>query len=321
MVGGKPAGTIPTWSGEVELSRNGRARRSGRPASGPLLDGRRKALLRGIVNQVRTDNVVLLAAGVAFFAMLALVPALGAAVSLYGLVATRDQVDRLIASLATTLPPEGRQIIAVQLRSITSSSASGLGLGLGLGLSAALWSASSGMRWLLVAMTAASGESESRKFLKLRALALLLTFGAILAIGISLTALLALPAQFHRLGLGGLAGGAANVLRFPALMLLMIAGLAVLYRYGPDRHARPRSVTDRKWMTWGSGAAATIWVLGSIGLSSYATSASKFQAAGTYGALGAVVVLLLWLFVTSFAVIFGAVVNAQIGRTGPPTSR
>jgi len=276
---------------------------AGRPGVGWLAVG------RATVRRIRADNVALLAGGVAFYAMLAIVPALGAAVSLYGLVATREQVDRQIGSLTTTLPPEARLLITGQLKTITSASAGGLGLGVAVGLAAALWSASSGMRWLMAALTAAYGETETRGLIKLRAQALLLTVGALVALGVTLGALLALPPLLSDLGLAGPARLGASLLRFPALAGFMIFGLSVLYRYGPDRRGH-----RRQWVTWGSCAAAGIWLVGSIGLSIYATNASKFQAAGTYGALGAVVVLLLWLFITSLAVIVGAVVNG-IGHT------
>lgn len=250
------------------------------------------------------DNVPLLAGGVAFYAMLAIVPALGAAVSLYGLVASRGEVDRQIGSLAATLPPEARLLITEQLKMITSGSTRGLGLGVAVGFAAALWSASSGMRWLMTALTAAYGETESRGFVKLRAQALLLTVAALAALGVTLGALLVLPPFLGDLDLAGPARLGASLLRFPALAVFMVFGLSVLYRYGPDRRG-PRW----QWLTSGSCVAAAIWLVGSIGLSVYATNASKFQAAGTYGALGAVVVLLLWLFITALAVIVGAVVN------------
>ncbi|MDQ1358234.1 MAG: rane protein [Acidimicrobiaceae bacterium] len=244
--------------------------------------------------------------------MLALVPAMAAAVSLYGLVVDRAEVDRQISSLTTTLPPEARQLVTTQLKAITAGSAGGLRLSLAVSLAVALWSASSGMRWLLAALTAVSGRVETRKFLKLRSVALLMTLGAILALGASLGALLALPPLLDRLGLAGLARLGAGVLRYCALAGLMLVGLAVLYRYGPDR-----SEHRRRWFSWGSAVATALWMLGSIGLSIYASQVSKFNAAGTYGALGAVVVLLLWLWMTSFAVILGAVVNTQLAREAP----
>jgi membrane protein len=245
--------------------------------------------------------------------MLALVPALAAAVSLYGLVVDHAEVDRQISSLTATLPPEARTLVTTQLKSITTGSAGGLRLGVTAGLAVALWSASSGMRWLLTALTAASGEVETRKFFKLRSLALVLTLGAIVALGVSLGALVALPSLVDQVGVAGAARVIVAILRFPALAALMMSGLAVLYRFGPDgRKGRWR------WLSWGSGVAATVWVLGSVGLSIYVANASKFKAAGTYGVLGAVVVMLLWLWMTSFAVILGAVVNVQVARTSSP---
>ena len=168
------------------------------------------------------------------------------------------------------------------------------------------------MRWLLAAITQATGEVETRRFLKLRFLALVMTLGAIVALGLSLGALLALPAVLDHLGLAGAARLVVNVVRFPALAWLILTALAILYHYGPDHPSGDRG--GMQWLSWGSGVAAVVWLAGSTGLSLYVANASKFQAAGTYGALGGVVVLLLWLWMSSFAVILGAVVNRQIAR-------
>lgn len=269
-----------------------------------------KRLLKDTITQVRVDNVLLLAGGVAFFAMLALVPALVAAVSLYGLVVTRAQVDRQIASLTTALPPAAQQLVISQLRTITASSPRGLKLSFAAAVVVACWGASSAMRWLLTALTAASGEVETRSFLRIRALALVLTLGALVAVGVSFGLLLGVPPVLDRLGLAGIARAAVSAVRYAALAALLATALELLYRYGPNRP--PARV---RWLSWGSCVAAAVWLVGSVGLSIYATNASKFKAAGTYGALGGIIVLLLWLWVTSFAVILGAVVNAQQARS------
>jgi membrane protein len=271
------------------------------------LQSPRLAFARRVVTQIRVDNVVLLTGGVAFYGMLALVPALVAAVSLYGLVVTPSEVDSQIASLATALPASARQLVTSQLRLISTSSSHGLQLSFVAALAVALWSASSGMRWLLTALTAAEGEVETRGFFKLHALGLLMTFGALVAIGISFLALLAVPALMDRLGLAGVARVVVGVVRYAALAALLATALEVLYRYGPVR-----PLARVRWLSWGSCVAAVVWLGGSVGLSVYATYTPKLKAAGTYGALGAVVALMLWLWVMSFAVILGAVVNAQL---------
>jgi membrane protein len=273
-----------------------------------------KQLLHNTIRQIKVDNVPLLAGGVAFYGMLALVPALVASVSLYGLVVTRAQVDRQIASLTTALPPAAQQLVASQLKTITASSPKGLQLSFAAAVVVACWSASSGMRWLLTALTAASGEVETRSFLRIRSLALLFTLGAIVAVGVSFGILLGLPIVLDRLGLAGVARAGVSVVRYAALAALLATGLEMLYRYGPIK--APKRV---RWLSWGSCVAAAVWLLGSVGLSIYATHASKFRVAGTYGALGGVVVLLLWLWVTAFAIVLGAVVNAQWARLGRTT--
>lgn len=238
--------------------------------------------------------------------MVALVPAMVAVVSVYGLVVTPVQAARQVGSLTSTLPPEARVLVSNQLQTVARASTGGLSLGLVAGLAGALWGASSGMRWLLTALSLVYDETETRTFLKLRIRAMLLTLGAVAAFVVSLGLLVALPALFDAIGMSRSGRIVLEVLRFPGLGLLFISGLAVLYRVGPDRR-QPRW----RWVSPGAMAATVLWLIGSIGLSAYAAHATKFGTAGAYGALGAVIVLLLWLYLTAFVVLLGAELNAE----------
>ena len=260
--------------------------------------------------QVKGDNVPLLSAGVAFYAMLALFPALIALVSIYGLVAGPDEVAVQFHSFTRAMPAEAAQLITNQIADLTTKSSGGLSTAAIIGVLGALWAASSGMRWLLSALTLAYEGKETRKFIKLRGLALVFTLGAILASAVSVGVLVATPSLFRALGLGPVGKTVINVARWPFLASLLVFGLSVLYRFGPNR-VEP-SVRKRQWFTWGSAVAAAVWLAGSVGFSIYAAMAGKFNE--TYGALGGVIVLLLWLYLSAFAILLGAELNCELEK-------
>ncbi|HLY83620.1 MAG TPA: YihY/virulence factor BrkB family protein, partial [Acidimicrobiales bacterium] len=266
-------------------------------------------ILRRVGAGLRRNHVPLLSAGVAFYAMVSLVPALIAVISVYGLVVTPAQAAHQVASVTSALPAEARQLLTKQLQAVAQADTGGLGVGLAAGLAGALWSASSGMRWMMTALSIVFEETETRRFVKLRAQAMLLTVGAVFALVVSLGMLVGLPAAFDAVGLPKPGRVIADIVRFPFLGLLVVVGLGVLYRVGPDRRQARRG-----WVSYGSLAGTTLWLLGSLGLSLYAANASHLKVTGTYGALSAVVVLLLWLFLTAFAVLLGAELDTEIER-------
>jgi membrane protein len=267
-----------------------------------------KDVLARVRGAIKRDRVMLLAAGVAFYALLSLVPALVALVSIYGLVADPSDIEANIEDTLAAAPAEVRDLVGSQLSSIVDASPSGLELGVIAGIALALWSASSGMKHLVTAVNGAYGEDETRGFVKLRGLALLLTLGGIVLAIVALAGLVAAPAALDE---GGGAEGAARtallVVRWPILARLVLAALAVLYRYAPDRH-NPRW----SWASAGAIVAAVMWVVASVGFSIYTANFGSYNE--TYGALGAVVVLMLWLLISAFVVIAGAELNAELER-------
>ncbi len=257
--------------------------------------------------EMKSDRVPLLSAGVAFFSLLALVPGMAAVVSLYGLVADPAQVQKRVGNLMGAAPKEVRQMVTTQLKSIVSQSGSKVGIGLAIGILAALWSASSGMKHLIEAIDVAYDEGEGRKFLKLRGIAIVMTLGALLFFVIAITVIAILPAALAHLGLGSAARIIVGILRWPLLGLLLVAALAVLYRYAPDRDEPKWS-----WVSPGAIVATVLWLVGSLLFSLYTANFGKYNQ--TYGSLGAVVVVMLWLFLTAFVVIAGAELNAEMER-------
>lgn len=250
------------------------------------------------------DNISLLAAGVAFFGFLALFPALISLVTLVGLIADPAKTTQQVQSFTAGLPPASRQLISEQLNAITQSSGGALTTGLVVSLLAALWSASSGTSSLMTAVNIAYEEKETRSFLKLRGIALLLTLGTVVFLVLTLALIAVVPVVLQAMPLGPVGTVLAQVLRWALLLALIIFGLAVLYRVAPDRNP-PKF----RWVTVGSVVAALLWLLGSAGFSLYVNFFGNYNK--TYGALAGVIVLLLWLYLTSYVVLLGAEINAQ----------
>jgi len=264
-----------------------------------------KQIVKRAWKEQKQDNVSMLAAGVAFYIFLALFPALIAAVTLYGLVADPADVERQINSLANALPADTASVISDQLRAVTSTSSSALSFGLVASVLGALFSASGGMANLVKAVNLAYDEEETRGFLKLRATALVLTMGAVVFLVVAVGLVAVLPVVLNAVGLGTAASLAIGIVRWVALVAFVMGALAVLYRYAPDRD-NPRF----SWTSVGAAVATVLWIIGSIGFSLYVSNFGSYGE--TYGALAGVVVLLLWLFLTSFIILFGAEINSEM---------
>jgi membrane protein len=254
--------------------------------------------------EAKQDDVTLLAAGIAFFWLLALFPALAALVSIYGLVADPSDVARHVDDLASTMPEEARQLLTEQLDTVTSSSNAGLSLGVAAGILVALWSTSAAVKHLMVALSIAYDEEETRGAVRLRAVAAGLTLLAIAVIGGSVFLLTGLPRVADSIA-GDAGRWVAAVARWPVLVALMMVALAVLYRVGPDRDD-PRW----RWVTPGAVIATIAWVIGSIAFSVYVSNFGSYNE--TYGTMAAVVVTMLWLYLTALCAIVGAEINAEI---------
>ena len=268
------------------------------PAKGWL-----QILKRGMA-EAKADQVPLLAAGVAFFAFLAIFPALIALVSLYGFFADPAQIAAQVNSLAGALPDDVRTLLTEQITTLTSQKST-LGIGAIVAILVALFSASGGMQNLMTAVNVAYDEEEKRSAIKKRLIALALTLAAIVFMVIVLGLVAVLPPLLERLlGGGGFAYWLLLIGRFVLLALLVAVALAVLYRVAPDRDA-PKI----RWVQIGAVMATVLWLIASVGFSLYVNVLGNY--AKTYGALAGIVVLLFWLWITAYAVLLGAEINAE----------
>ncbi|MFC5381297.1 YihY/virulence factor BrkB family protein [Aquipuribacter nitratireducens] len=266
-----------------------------------------KQVLKRSWAETKADNVPMLAGGVAFFAFLALFPALIAVISIWGLVVGQDQATQQAERLTEGLPPEASGIIEQQMENVASQQGGGLTLGLVVSVLLALWSASGGTANLMKAVNVAYDEEETRGFVKLRGLALLLTLGAIVFVGLAVALVAVVPPLLDALGLGVVGTVLAQVARWVLLAVLVTVALAVVYRFAPDRDD-PKV----KWASLGAGVATVLWLLGSVAFSLYVANFGSYNE--TYGAIAGVAILLLWLFLTAFIVLLGAEINAESER-------
>ena len=252
--------------------------------------------------EAKADQVPLLAAGVAFFGFLSVFPAVVAAVLAYGLIADPAQIRTQTQDLAAAMPASARDLLLQQIDALTSAPRQGLGFGLAIAVLAALWSASGGVGYLITAVNLAYDEEETRGFVRRKLLALGLTLGAIsfvvltiglFAIGAALTE--GVPTAVRIL---------LEIARLLVAVALITIALGVIYRLAPNRDA-PRL----RWVSVGAAVATIIWLIASVGFSLYVATFGSY--AKTYGSLAAVVVLMLWLWLTAYAVLLGAEINAE----------
>jgi membrane protein len=281
----------------------GRGRRAQWPSSIPLR-GWRDIGIRVWRDVLRT-NMFLTAGGLAFFAFLAIPSALSGLVALYGLIFDPSAVSRQIAAMEGLLPQEAIKLLSDQLTTITASSNSRLSVAFAISLVIALVSARSGTASLMTALDIAYDENEKRSLVRFELEALALTLAVTVFAIIALVLIAVVPAVLQLLSFGGYSKTVAAIIRWPILILLIAVALAAIYRFAPSRE-EPKW----RWVTWGAAIATALWLGGSALFSLYVADFASYNK--TYGSLGAVVVLLMWLYVSAFAVLLGAEINAEI---------
>jgi membrane protein len=264
-----------------------------------------KDILWRTYEEIQQDRLLAVAAGVVFFGLLALFPAITALVSSYGLFADAKSINEHLSLISGVVPAGGFEIIQEQVNRLTSKDPGELGFGFFFGLALALWSANAGMKAILDALNVIYDEDEKRGFFKLNLVSLALTFGAVVVALLTIGAVVVVPIVLNFIGLGGVAETLIALARWPILLGLMLLALAVLYRYGPSRRE-----PQWKWVTPGSLFATVAWIIGSGLLSLYLSKFADYDA--TYGSLGAAIGLMMWMWMSSIVILAGAELNAEI---------
>ena len=264
----------------------------------------RFATLKRAWAAAKEDRLPLIAAGVAFYAFLSIIPALIAAVLIYGLVSDPAQVADQIETYASALPTSAQELLTEQATTLAETPRQSLSIGLVIAVAIALWSASSGTANMVMAVNHAYDGEQERGFVKRRALALLFTVGAIVFVVVAVALVAALPAILDALNLPDWANILVQIVRWIILLLVVVTALAVLYRWAPERRSA-------RWqlLSFGAIVATLIWIVVSVGFSVYVDNFGNY--AQTYGSLAGVAVLLLWLWLSAYAALLGAEINAE----------
>ena len=264
-----------------------------------------RSVLGRVVRHVLDDRLMVLSAGISFFAILSIAPVLVTALSIYGAVNTPEQALEQMSEVAERLPPELEPLVADQLTTITAASTEVLTLRGLTGLVFALYTATTAMTYLVDALTLAYHETETRGFLRRSGLALLFVLGGALLLGGVLAAAAAVGRMVD--GAPGIVRAVAPAATWLAVAVLMATVLAVLYRFAPDRkQARWR------WISVGAVVATLLWLGTSVGLFAYVQSLGSYER--TYGSLAGVAISMFWLWISVVLVIVGATVNAEAER-------
>jgi membrane protein len=273
-----------------------------------------KATLKHVWRKLSEDHVSLLAAGVSHYALLATFPALFAVVAVYGLVMSPERIQAQVGSFSRFTPPDVANIVDTALRSIAESQGGTLSFGAVLGVLLALWGARAGMDAVMTATNIAYGIDKDRSFLHRMLVSLGLTVAAMLGFVLLLGVAVAIPFIARALGVGGVLTTVIDAVRWVACWLLVVLGLAVVYRFAPNRQQ-----AHWRWISYGSATAATVWVIASVLFSIYVQNFGSYGK--TYGALGGVVVMLLWFYISSYVLLIGAEIDAALEKQTVPELR
>ncbi|MHB0774878.1 YihY/virulence factor BrkB family protein [Halomonas sp. WWR20] len=258
-----------------------------------------------VKDNVGRDYIPVLSAGIAFYGLLATFPIIAAVIAVWGLLFDPSQIAQQISLISQLLPPEATDIIGQRIEQTLENLGTSISLTAAGALALAIYSASRGMYWLMQGLNSVYGEQERRGLIKKIAETLALTTGAIFMTIIALGLIALIPIITSVLHMNDTLAMAIGLLRWPLLMIMVMLAVAIIYRYAPDRQ-EPRW----QWISVGSLLSVTLWITGSIGFSLYVSNFASFGQ--VYGSLGAVVVLLIWFWLSAFTVLLGAEVNSEI---------
>jgi membrane protein len=275
-------------------------------------------VMRRTYLEIISDRISLVAAGCAFYATLALFPAITMLISVYGLVFDPTTVEPQLQVVRELLPPAAFTLIADRVHTLVSQENATLGFSLVVSTAIALWSSSTGTKAMLSALNMAYEEQERRNFLRFQATGLSMTLCGILGAVIALVILVFLPVAIEFLGLDAYAKAVVRIASFVMLIVFVITSLSLLYYFGPSRRS-----AKWHWVTPGSLIATLLWLVASILFSLYVGHIASYDT--SYGPLGAIAGVMMWFWVSAYAVLLGAELNAELElqtsedtTTGPP---
>lgn len=281
----------------------GRGRHADSPRQIPK-PGWRDILLR-TWDQMGKDHVSMVAAGVGFYGLLALFPAITAVISIWGLMFDPQAILQQVQQLGGILPEQARAVVEDQATKIAQGAGAGVSIAAIGGILLALYSAMKGVKSLIEGLNIIYNEDEKRGFFRLNLLAFALTLALVFIVIGTLGLLVIYPAVVDAFGFSRIVQTLVSLARWPLLGLVAVIGMAILYRYGPSRN-RPKW----RWVSRGAVAATVLWIVASIGFSVYMRYFGNYNE--TYGTLGAAIALLMWFWISAFVVLMGAELDSEI---------
>jgi membrane protein len=293
----------PPMVQQVRAAEPGRGRQAQAPAQIPWRGW--KDVLARTYNEIQDDRLLAVAAGVVFYSLVALFPGIAAGVSSYALFADAATIGKHLSVAADIVPAGSLELVGQEIQRIAAKSDGRLTFGFVAGLVLALWSANAGMKAIFDALNVIYDEDEERSFVRLNLVSLFFTVCALVGAGVAVALVVVFPLLLAAFGLSSSDYPVVGYLRWPVMFVLMIVALAVLYRYGPSRRR-----AKWRWLSVGSVLAALLWLAVSSLFSWYLGNFADYNA--TYGALGAVVGLMMWMWLSTIVVLVGAELNAEI---------
>jgi membrane protein len=264
-----------------------------------------KEVGKRVINQMKKDHLQIVAAGVAFYFFLAVFPMIAAAISVYGLIISPAEVEQQMSSLMTIFPKDAYQMIREMLHNIASQPQDTLGWSLVISILLSLWSANKGTSAVFEGINIAYDEGDDRSFIKKTTITLLFTFGGIIVGFVSLMIVAGFPSFSESLGLSDTLTSVIQWLRWPVLLIIIYFMLSYTYKIAPDRDN-----PEFKWVSWGAAIATGLWLLGSLLFSLYVDNFGNFGE--MYASFAAVIILMLWFFLTAYIILLGAEINSEM---------
>jgi membrane protein len=292
-----------TLHDQERREQRGRGRSADTPSEIPARGW--KDILVRVYREISDDRVMAIAAGVTFYVLLAIFPAVAALVSIYGFFADPQTIAEHLNEVSAFLPGSAVEIIGEQINRVVAQGEATLGATFLIGIAVSLWSANAGIKALIDALNVVYDENEKRSFIKVNALSLAFTIGIIGFMLVALGAMVVLPVILNYVELEGVAETIIKLLRWPILLLGVGLGIACIYRYGPSRDK-----AKWRWITWGSVLASIMWLAASILFSWYAANFGSYNE--TYGSLGAAIGFMMWIWLSTIVILLGAELDAEM---------
>jgi len=300
-----PRSTSKRDASAIHLTNEGEDR--GRGATSPSEIPARgwKDILLRIYDDIGEHRILALAAGITYYTILAIFPALAALVAIYGLFSNPASIAQHLDQLGGFLPGGAIDVAREQLTRVASKGGQALGWTFIVSLAISLWSANAAMKSLFDTLNIVHSEHEKRSFIKLNSISLGFTLAGIAFVLLAIGAVVVVPFVLDYLGLSRSTDLLVRILRWPAMFIVLALALACVYRVGPSRRA-----ARWRWITWGSVAATLVWIAASLLFSWYAANFGTFNA--TYGSLGAVIGFMTWLWISAIVILLGAEIDAEM---------